>query len=319
VVILDPIRAAGWSYAVDAAIIDESGADLIVPPDDVSADAAVEDADVVIVSGIRRLRASDVQRLRNAVGVLCYSIGMDKVDGEAARARGIQVRNVPGYCSDEVADHALTLLLAAWRRLLPMVGKATHGAWDVVGDDDHAAIRRLRGSTLGIVGLGRIGQGVARRAAAFGMRIVGHDPYLAAAPVGVTLLPLADVLSGSDGIVLCAALTPETRHLLDAAALATLKPGCILVNVARGGLVDEAALAAALRDGRVALAALDVRDPEPPDRAHDPLALPNVIMTPHIAASSQEAAADLHTMAATICVEMLRDAGRLPPVFTRAS
>ncbi len=313
VVIHDPIRSPDWSYATDAAIIERAGADLILPEDETAADRAIEDADVVIVSGIRRLGRADIERMRDPVGILCYSIGMDRVDGDAAAERGIPVRNVPGYCSDEVADHAMTLLLAAWRRLVPLSRKAASGDWSVDGDTDHAAIRRLRGSTLGIIGLGRIGGGVARRARAFGMHTIGYDPYVAAPDPEVRLMPLDDVLAAADGLVICAALTGETRGLIGDAALQQVRPGCILVNVARGAIVDERALLAALQDGRVAVAALDVRDPEPPDPASDGLAAhPNVLQTPHIAASSQEAVEDLHRMAAHICVDLLRDAGRLP-------
>jgi D-3-phosphoglycerate dehydrogenase len=172
----------------------------------------------------------------------------------------------------------------------------------------------LRGKTLGIVGAGRIGRGVARRARGFGLRTIAADPFVEpGTDPELEILPLPEVLAQADALVLCAALTSESRHLIDRAALALVRPGMVLVNVARGGLVDESALAAALAEGRVGAAALDVRDPEPPRPASDPLAgFDNVILTPHMAATSQEAVEDLHRMAAEISLELLRAGGRLP-------
>jgi phosphoglycerate dehydrogenase-like enzyme len=314
VTFLDPIRDRDWNYEIEAGILRPHGVRLVIPPNDAAADAAIQDSDVVIVSGIRRLEAPLIETLRRAVGILCYSIGMDKVDGAAAAARGIPVRNIPGYCSDEVADHALTLLLAAWRRLIPLSHRTGEGNWNTADDPDLGAIRRLRGSTLGIVGAGRIGRGVARRARGFGLRTIAADPFIEpGTDPELEILPLGEVLAQADALVLCAALTPDNRRMIDHDALALVRPGVVLVNVARGGLVDEAALSEALADGRVGVAALDVRDPEPPQPGSDPLSgFENVILTPHIAASSQEAVEDLHKLAAEISLELLRAGGRLP-------
>jgi D-3-phosphoglycerate dehydrogenase / 2-oxoglutarate reductase len=312
VVVLDPIRDLDWDYGIEARLLAVAGADLVLPADDVAADAAVRDADVVVVSGIRGLDADGIARLRRAVGILCYSIGMDRVDGEAARAAGIPVRNVPGYCTDEVADHAMTLLLAAWRRLPQLAARAADGDWAVHADPDHRSILRLRGRALGILGAGRIGRAVASRARAFGMSTLASDPYVDDAGPDLPVVPLPELLERADALVLCALLTDQTRGIVGREALARVRPGLVLVNVARGGLVDEHALAEAMRDGRVAAAALDVRDPEPPIAGQDPLTgLPGLLVTPHIAASSQEAVRDLHEMAAEIALEMLRDARRL--------
>jgi D-3-phosphoglycerate dehydrogenase len=312
VVVLDPIRGLDWDYGIEERLLEAAGADLVLPPDDAAADEAIRDADVVVVTGIRRLDSERIASLRRAVGILCYSIGMDKVDAAAAASAGIAVRNVPGYCTDEVADHAMTLLLAAWRRLPQLAARAAIGDWAVHDDPDHRAIRRLRGSTLGVLGAGRIGRSVAARARAFGMATIAADPYVTAAGPDLAVLPLASVLERADALVLCALLTDETRGIIGRDALARVRPGLVLVNVARGGLVDEAALGDAMRDGRVAAAALDVRDPEPPVSGRDLLAgLPGVLVTPHIAASSQEAVVDLHEMAAAISLDMLGAAGRL--------
>jgi D-3-phosphoglycerate dehydrogenase len=313
VTFFDPIRGRDWNYGIEQEVLAPHGVRLVVPPTDEEADAAIQNADVVVVSGIRRLLAPQIASLGRAVGILCYSIGMDKVDGAAAEARGIPVRNVPGYCSDEVADHALTLLLAAWRRLVPLARRTREGSWNTAQDPDLPAIRRMRGSTLGIVGAGRIGRGVARRARGFGFRTIASDPFVEpGSDPELDILPLPEVLAQADGLILCAALTSDNRHLIDRAALALVRPGLVLVNVARGGLVDETALAEALADGRVATAALDVRDPEPPHPGADPLAgFDNLVLTPHIAATSQQAVEDLHRMAAEISLELLRDGGRL--------
>jgi D-3-phosphoglycerate dehydrogenase len=314
VVVLDPIPPDEWSYDVEAAAFAARGAELVLPASRAAARRGVRDADVVIVTGIDTLDAPTIATLRRCVGILCYSIGMDKVDGAAAAARGIPVRNVPDYCTDEVSDHALTLLLAAERRLTTFVDLAAHGRWDAEGRPENASIRRLRGQTLGIIGVGRIGRKVARKARAFGFRTIAFDPYVSSTDdEEIELLPLPDVLGQADALVLCASLTETSRGMLGLAEFSQVRPGVILVNVARGALIDEHALAEALRSGRVGFAAVDVRSPEPPARDADPLAgLPNVIQTPHIAALSWEAFEDIKRMAGDIVIEMLESAGRIP-------
>lgn len=312
VVFFDPIPGA-WDYALERSVLDPAGVELVIPSDPAEAERLIEDADVVIATSVARLDAARIARLRDPAGILCYSIGMNQVDHAAAAARGIPVTNVPGYCSDEVADHALTLLLALWRHLVPIAGLVEAQGWGAIRRSRHVeGIRRVRGKTLGIVGAGRIGTRIGVRARGFGLRTIAADPFVDGTP-DLPVLPLAEVLAAADAVVLSAALTPQSYHLIDAAALRHVKPGMLFVNVARGGLVDEPALAAALTDGRIAFAALDVRDPEPPDPANDPLSgLPNVLDTPHVAASSQEAVVDLHLQAAEICLDLLRAAGRLP-------
>jgi D-3-phosphoglycerate dehydrogenase len=246
------------------------------------------------------------------VGILCYSIGMDKVDAAAAAKAGIPVRNIPDYCTDEVSDHAIALLMAAERRIQP-VTKAMGTGWKLQDRAALAPIRRIRGQTLGVLGAGRIGRTVARKARGLGFMTIAHDPLVAVtADPDLELVTFDALLARADAIVLCAALTDGSRGVIGREALATVRPGMIVVNVARGGLIDEQALADALRDGRVGYAALDVRDPEPPDPATDPLRdLPNVLQTPHVAATSQEAIEDLHRIAAETIVEMLEAAGRI--------
>ena len=208
----------------------------------------------------------------------------------------------------------MSLLLAAQRRIVPLANAMAGGEWPIRDRGPVDAIHRLRGQTLGIAGAGRIGRLVARKARGFGFTTIAHDPFLTdAGDPDLELVGLDDLLTRSDAIVICAAYTPGAPPLLSRDALERVRPGVIVVNVARGGHVDELALADALLDGRVGVAALDVRDPEPPDPADDPLAgLPNVIQTPHIAANSREAADDLHRLAAESVLRLLEAAGRIP-------
>jgi D-3-phosphoglycerate dehydrogenase len=311
VVVFDPVPGPStWGPEIE--ILGSRGVDLVVPEDAAAADDAIRTADAVIVTGYGRLDAARVAGLERAVGILCYSIGMDKVDGPAAKAAGIPIRNVPDYCTDEVSDHALALLLAAQRRILPFATATAAGGWpndkSITG-----SIRRLRGQTLGIAGAGRIGRLVATKARAFGFRTIAFDPFIAAASdPDLQLVDRDELFATSDAIVVCAAYTPGAPPLISREALAGVKPGLIVVNISRGGHIDEHALAEALQDGRVAVAALDVRVTEPPDPADDPLSgLPNVVLTPHIAGSSREAVDDLHRLAAEYVLDMLEAGGRI--------
>jgi D-3-phosphoglycerate dehydrogenase len=312
VVVFDPVPGLS-TWGLETAILGSRGVELIVPADAAEADEAIRTADAVIVTGYGRLDAGRVESLERAVGILCYSIGMDKVDGPASKAAGIPVRNVPDYCTDEVSDHAVALLLAAQRRILPFATATAAGGWP---NDDKAitgSLRRLRGQTLGIAGAGRIGRLVAAKARAFGFKTIAYDPFITAAvDPDLPLVDRDEFLATSDAIVVCAAYTPGAPPLISGEALAAVKPGLTLVNVSRGGHVDEHALADALRDGRVAVAALDVRVTEPPDPAGDPLSgLPNVVLTPHVAGSSREAVEDLHRLAAEYVLDLLEAGGRI--------
>lgn len=312
VVVFDPVPGPS-TWGPETAIFGGRGVDLVVPADAAEADDAIRTADAVIVTGYGKLDADRVAGLERAVGILCYSIGMDKVDGPAAKAAGIPVRNVPDYCTDEVSDHAVTLLLAAERRILPFATATAAGGWP---NDDRSltgSLRRLRGQTLGVAGAGRIGRLVAAKARAFGFRTIAYDPFITAAvDPDLPLVDRDELFATSDAIVVSAAYTPGAPPLITREVLAGVKPGLIVVNISRGGHIDEHALAEALRDGRVAVAALDVRVSEPPDLADDPLSrLPNVVLTPHIAGSSLEAVEDLHRLAAEYVLDMLEAGGRI--------
>jgi glyoxylate reductase len=224
-----------------------------------------------------------------------YAVGSDNVDLDAAAQRNIAVGTTPGVLTDATADLAFALILAAARRLPEAHADVTAGRWRTWEPQGWLGLE-LAGATLAIIGAGRIGRAVAKRAAGFGMQVllVGRDDDHAAA------LRKADVVS------LHAPLTPDTRHLIDAAALASMKPTAILVNTARGGLVDQTALATALRDGTIAAAALDVTDPEPLG-ADDPLlAAPNVLVVPHIGSATTMTRARMTDMAVDNLLAALR-------------
>jgi glyoxylate reductase len=217
-------------------------------------------------------------------------VGVDHVDVAAASARRIPVGFTPGVLTETTADLAFALLLAAARR----VGEAERwlrgGAWSEERrwEPDLLLGRDVHGATLGVVGLGAIGLAVARRAAGFGMRVLGWSrrPKPEAAALGVEAVSLPELLARADFVSVHVARTPETRHLIDAAALARMRPHAILVNTSRGDVVDEAALAAALRAGRLAGAGLDVFEREPLPKSSPLLGLENAVLTPHIGSAS---------------------------------
>ncbi len=314
-VIMDGLPGDGPFYEPPRRLLAERGVELLAPTGDDERRSALAAADVVIVLGRTVMPVELIPTLAECVGVLCYSIGMDKVPVAALEAAGIPVRNVPDHCTDEVSDHALMLLLAAERRLGAQLRAMDRSDWRTAqASPEIGQVHRLRGQTLAVIGAGRIGRLVARKARVFGFRTIAVDPFLTADPEpDFPLRTLDEALPEADAIVICAALSDASKGLIGAATLARVKPGLILVNVARGGFIDEAALAAALGDGRVAVAALDVRAPEPPDPEHDLLGgLPNVISTPHTAANSIEAVEDLHRKGAATVIALLEAAGRLP-------
>jgi glyoxylate reductase len=209
-----------------------------------------------------------------------YAVGYDNIDVTAAQLRGIQVGNTPDVLTDATADLAFALLMAAARRLPEAAASVKAGDWltwepaGFLGQD-------VRGATLGIIGMGRIGRAVAQRASGFEMEVLhtGREGGVA----------LTELLERADFVSLHCPLTPETRHMIDGAALARMKPTAILINTARGPIVDEAALTQALQDGTIAAAALDVTDPEPPHVEDPLLSAPNLIVVPHIGSATHTA------------------------------
>jgi D-3-phosphoglycerate dehydrogenase len=284
VVVADPLpksaidllaRVSGWTVDAQAG----RSAEALGP--------ALARADALIVRSATRVDAALIERAPTLRVIARAGTGVDNVDLQAASARGILVMNAPGANSISVAEHALALMLAMARAVPAADAAMKRAAWD----KKRLTGVELRGKTLGVVGLGRIGQEVATRAAGFGMTIVAHDPFISesvATALGIQLLSLDDLCSVADFISLHLPATADTRRLFNAARFKQCKRGVRLINTARGELVDEAALAEAIGSGQVAGAGLDVYETEPP--LDWTLArLPQVVATPHIAASTQEA------------------------------
>jgi len=251
-----------------------------------------------------------------------YAVGFDNVDVSACARRGVAVGNTPGVLTETTADLAWALLMAAARRLPEGDRYVRAGRWRtwgpmlLLGPDVH-------GATIGIVGFGRIGQAVARRARGFGMEILYHDvtrlPDEVTAPLGASYAPLDELLARSDFVSLHVNLTPETRHLINEATLASMKPTAVLVNTSRGPVVDQAALAAALRDGTIWAAGLDVTDPEP-IAMDDPLVgLDNCLIVPHIASATRATRGKMAAMAAANLLAGVRGELLPTPVVAASS
>ncbi len=242
-----------------------------------------------------------------------YAVGFDNIDVKAATARGIPVGNTPGVLTETTADLAFALLMAVARRVVEGVDYVRAGRWKtwgprlLLGQDIH-------GATLGLIGFGRIGQAMARRARGFNMRVLYHDRARmveAETALGATFVDLDTLLRESDFVSLHTDLNPTTRHLIDAAALAKMKPTAILINSARGPIVDPVALADALRRGVIAGAGLDVTEPEPIPLDDPLLQLPNCVIVPHIASASVATRGLMARMAADNLLAGLRGE-RLP-------
>ena len=240
--------------------------------------------------------------------IVCrLGIGLDNIDVAAATRRSIPVTNVPDYCLIEVAEHALALLLALARKVAFYHHETKQGRYALGAGP---LLRRIEGQTLGIVGLGNIGRKLAEKAAPLGLQILATTRSRRQPLPGVQIVELDELLAASDYISLHLPLTPETKHRIGAKELARMKSSAYLINTARGGLIDISALAGALAEGRLAGAALDVQDPEPPDLSQPPYNDPRVIVTPHAAFVSQESLANLRQRVARQVVDRLQ--GRRP-------
>ncbi len=252
--------------------------------------AEVATADV-LMNEYAPVDAATIGAAQRCLAIVRYGVGVDTVDMEAATKAGICVANVPDYGTQEVALHAFSLLLAVHRRLRTYDTALRAGRW-MAGPAVTPPIRRIRGQTLGIVGFGRIGRAVAAYAAPLGMHLLTYDPYIsrtAAGEAGAALVDYATLLRQSDMLSFHAPLGSETRHLLGEEEIRMLKPGAIVVNTSRGAVIDTAALARALREGRLAGAGLDVFEGEPLAADHPLRETPNTILTPHVAWYSEEA------------------------------
>ncbi len=277
---IELLRESGWQVVLPAA--------ATLP-------AEIADADGLIVRSATRVTADLLDKAERLRVVGRAGVGVDNVDMEAATHRGVLVMNTPGGNAVSVAEHTFALMLALARSVPQSNAAIQAGRWEKASTG-----MELRGKTLGLVGLGRVGTEVARRARALEMKVLAYDPYVtqaAARELDVELVPLEDLLRRSDVVSLHTALSPATEKIINAETLAKMKRGARLINCARGELIDEAALADALRSGHLAGAAVDTFAQEPPKNS--PLiGLPNLIATPHIAGSTAEAQEEVGTLIA---------------------
>lgn len=299
--------------ALEQAVLDAAGCTLVGHHCKTEAELvqAVAQADAVITQ-FARINANVVAAMARARAIVRYGIGVDNVDLDAARQHGIPVSNIPDYCIDEVADHTLAFMLALTRQVVTHTSDVRAGLWRLAVPVP--GMRVLREQTVGVVGFGRIGRAVVQRLRAFQCKVVVHDPVVAEADIaqaGAMAVTLDAVLAQSDILSLHCPSSPATRQLIAAGSLARMKPGALLVNVARGDLVDTAALVAALQSGQLAGAALDVFDPEPLPADHVLRSLPNLVLAPHIASVSPTAVRALREGAARRAVAAAL--GELPP------
>ncbi|HEX5497977.1 MAG TPA: D-glycerate dehydrogenase, partial [Thermomicrobiales bacterium] len=243
-----------------------------------------------------------------------FAVGYDNIDVPAATERGVAVSNTPGVLTDATADAAWALLMAAGRRIVEAADYVRAGKWRTWGPTLLRG-QDFAGATLGVVGFGRIGREVAKRARGFDMKIVFYDTHRdeeAERALGAEFRPLDDLLRESDFVTLHVALTPETTRLIGARELGLMKPSAVLVNASRGPVVDTDALVAALRDGVIFAAGLDVTDPEPLPADHPLVHLPNAVVVPHIASATFKARDAMAELAARNLLAVLR--GETPPV-----
>jgi D-3-phosphoglycerate dehydrogenase len=275
--------------------------------------AVARDADAILVT-YAKLTGDLIRQLTRCKAIGRFGLGVDNIDLVAAKEKGIAVNYVPDYCIREVSDHAMAMLLALIRKI-PFSNKLVQaGRWEMPAV---VPIRRIEGTVLGLLGFGNIPRLVAPKAKAFGMKVIAHDPY--AKPelfktAGVDGVDLDTLLATSDYISVHAPLTPQTRGMMNAAAFAKMKKGAYIVNTARGPLVDEAALIAALDSGQLGGAALDVVAVEPLAKDSPLLGRDNVIVTPHTAFYSIEALDELQSKCASDVARVLSGEKAVYPI-----
>ncbi len=276
-------------------------------------------ADAIMLSTLEPVSAALLDRLPRLRVVGRYGVGLDNVDLDAASERGVVVTHYPAYCTDEVADHALSMILALNRQIVALDKSLRRGEWLVHRSATRSLLAQpvpaLRESTLGIIGFGRIGRAVAHRAKAFGLTLIVHDPHLEPEAVqtdGAEPVSLVELFARSDMVTIHCPLTPDTRGLVNGAMLSLMKPTAYVVNTARGPIVDLPALVEALQSGTIAGAALDVTYPEPLPSDSALYSLPNVILTPHSAYYSERSTQVVRDE--TFASVMLALLGRRPAV-----
>jgi D-3-phosphoglycerate dehydrogenase len=288
-------------------VLDPLGADIVLAPDTDEATLVrlAADADAILVTYAPVTEPVIAAAAAHGCRIIVrYGIGYDNVDVDAAGDAGIVVTNVPDYCLDEVADHAMALLLAIVRGVMHAARVVSEGGWTVPPQPVH----RLQGRRLALLGVGRIGRRLAARAQAFGFEVVAYDPYVRAADLpGVQLVgTVEELVAEADVISLHAPLVPENHHIIGERTIAVMRRAPIVVNTARGPLLDLEVATRALDDGRLGGLALDVTEPEPLPSDHPLRAHPRAVVTPHTAFYSVEAQADLQQRAAEEVARALR-------------
>ncbi|HEV7664567.1 MAG TPA: C-terminal binding protein [Chloroflexota bacterium] len=298
--------------ALHGAPVDITQRLLREPDGSVAADIADSD---ILVTGMAAIDDALLDQLRNVRFLLRPYVGYDDIDVDALTRHGIVFANVPDAFIEEVANHALALILALNRRLLESDTFVKSGRW-AAGERNRAdviPIRRTSVETLGLVGFGNIARLVVERARPFGFRLIAADPYVpaeVAEAMGVEIMPIDELMAQSDIVSLHCFLNAETRGMIDARRLALMKPGAYLVNTARGPIVDEPALVAALKAGQIAGAGLDVFQVEPLSAQSELLRMPNVLLSPHTASYSEEGEIRHHQRTAEIIRQVVD--GALP-------
>ncbi|MEJ7901083.1 MAG: D-glycerate dehydrogenase [Thermomicrobiales bacterium] len=308
-------------------LIPEAGLDLLrascdvaiwegdLPPDEAQLDTLLDGVDGVLSLLTERIDGDLLDRHPSIKVVSNFAVGFDNVDVDAATARNVAVCNTPGVLTQATAEFAFTLLVSAARRVVEADRDVREGHWQtwgprlLLGQD-------IGGATLGIVGFGRIGKELARMASGFNMRILANDAYedpKAAEEFGVTYVSLEELLRESDFVSLHVALTPETQQLIGARELGLMKATAVLINAARGPVVDTDALVAALESGEIFAAGLDVTDPEPLPADHPLVSLPTCIVAPHIASATVTTRDAMARLAANNLMDVL--SGRTPEII----
>ncbi len=295
-------------------ILEAAGVELVVAPDgsEETLSALATDVDAIMFCFVS-VTGKVLRSAPKCVVASRYGIGVDNVDIATATELGIVVTNVPDYCIDEVADHAIGMVLALNRRLGQHDQLVKKGGWADLKLNQ--SMKRMREATLGIVGFGRIGRAVAARGSVFCGKVVAYDPLIESGTNidGVECVSFDDLIRESDFITVHVPLMPSTENMIGAAELEAMKDDAIVINCARGGLIDEMALAHALASGQIGGAGLDVLEPAPPPDDHPLLALDNVIITPHTAFFSQASTVELEVRTAREVVRVLN--GERPENF----
>lgn len=277
--------------------------------------AKARDAEYLMVWHMVEISSKCIDALENLKGIVRVGVGYESIDFKYARKRGILVSNVPDYGVDEVADHSIALILAIVRKIPYLNARVKSGRW---AWRDAQPIIRLKGKTLGIIGMGRIGSATALRAKSLGLKIIEYDPYMPPGfdkSLGVESVEFKQLLKKADIITLHPLLSEETRKMIGERELSLMKTGAYLINTSRGGVIDLDALTKSIKDGQIAGAALDVIETEPyPDLKHDIFKLENVIFTPHTAFYSEESWIEMRIKAAQEVLRLVRGKKPRSPV-----